>query len=69
MHKKNLVNSGYICVQVRQLRRLGFTPVVIPYSSLGSPEDCTRALIDILRLNSVSLPNLDDGYLEKTKKF
>jgi hypothetical protein len=54
---------------VRQLERLGYTPVVIPYSSLGSPESSHSALVDILKLNNVKLPNLDDGYVEKSKKF
>jgi hypothetical protein len=42
---------------------------MVPYSSLGSPEECHKALVRLLKLNSVNLPNLDDGYLEQSKKF
>jgi hypothetical protein len=58
-----------ILSEVRQLQRLGYTPLVIPYSGLTSPENCQKALVEILQLNKVRLPNLDDGWLEANKKY
>lgn len=56
-------------LQVRQLKMLGFTPIVVPYSGIRSSESVLKILPRLLKIENVRLPNLDDGYLEKNKKY
>jgi len=72
-NKKNLNLDDEIVgldqIKVRQLTRLGFNPIVVPSSTITSPESIVNTLIRVLRLANVSLPNLDEGYMENNKKF
>jgi len=60
---------GQEAAKLRQLKNLGYTPIVIPYSDLGNPGLVASSLARLLKSEDVSLPNLDDGIRERNRKF
>jgi len=71
--KKNINSDSHLTalehVKVRQLRKVGFNPVVLPYSALKSPELSFKMLPKLLTKENVTLPNLDDGKMVESKNF
>lgn len=72
-NRKNLSSDqeliGADAIKVRQLKWLGFKPVVVPYSHLSSDTRAAKEIPRALRLEHVDMPNLDDGYMQETRKF
>jgi len=60
---------GQEAAKLRQLKTLGYTPIVIPYTDLGAFGTVTKSLSRLLKTENVSLPNLDDGIRERKRKF
>jgi len=63
----NLV--GQEALKMSQLKRLGYTPVVLPLRDYGSPSQLMQVLSEVLKTSDVSFPNLDDGIHAKHRKF
>jgi hypothetical protein len=67
--RKSLDASGRVVGQeaakLSQLRRLGYTPLVVPFSTLSHPQVILKSLHSLLRTTDVDLPNLDDGAMER----
>jgi len=59
---------GQEAAKLRQLEKLGYTPIVIPFVFLGH-NTVYKSLASLLKTENVSLPNLDDGMIERTRKF
>jgi len=70
---KTFDNQGNIIGQeaakIRQLKKLGYNPLVTPYSVKNKTESALKTLHQLLKSENVSLPNLDDGYRERKRKF
>ena len=47
----------------------GYNPLVTPYSVKNKTESALKTLHQLLKSENVSLPNLDDGYRERKRKF
>ena len=47
----------------------GYSPLLIPYSDQGNLQKVIKSMSSLLKTANVSLPNLDDGYREKKRKF
>ena len=47
----------------------GYSPLLIPYSDQGNLQKVIKSMAELLKTGNVSLPNLDDGYREKRRKF
>lgn len=60
---------GQEAAKLRQLKTLGYTPIVIPNMLLGNPGTVYKSLARLLKTENVSLPNMDDGIRERTRKF
>eukprot|EP00092_Neocalanus_flemingeri_P034348 GFUD01037355.1.p1 GENE.GFUD01037355.1~~GFUD01037355.1.p1 ORF type:complete len:642 (+),score=139.80 GFUD01037355.1:77-2002(+) len=60
---------GQEAAKLRQLEKLGYTPIVIPNSDLGAPSTVIKSLAKLLKTENISLPNLDDGLRERNRKF
>ena len=60
---------GQEAAKLRQLKKLGYTPIVIPNMFLGNPGTVYKSLAKLLKTENVSLPNLDDGFREKHRKY
>jgi len=64
-NKKNLGSDNKIVgideIKVRQLKWLGFHPIVVPYSIFLKGD---KKISSILRFERVDFPNLDDGYID-----
>jgi len=60
---------GQEAAKVRQIRALGYSPIVIPYADLGNTGQSVKSLARLLKTEDVSLPNLDDGMRETKRKF
>ena len=56
---------GQDLAKLSQLKILGFTPLIVPINVLGSPGQISTALKKLLRTTDVTLPNIDDGAIEK----
>lgn len=69
MHKLLIDCNQPYFVQVRQLKWLGFKPVVVPYSVLNSESMAASHIPRLLKLERVKMPNLDDGFIEKNRRF
>jgi len=53
--------SGIEASKIRQLEALGYTPVVVPYTAIGSSHSAKSALRDLLKINSVDVPDHFSG--------
>ena len=62
-------DSVTAAVGVNPLLIAGYSPLLIPYSELGNPQKVIKSMAKLLKTGNVSLPNLDDGYREKKRKF
>ena len=62
----NLV--GQEAAKLRQLKKLGYSAIVIPYFELNS-NTVAKSIAKHLKTENVSLPNLDDGKRSKSRKF
>ena len=60
---------GQEAAKVRQIKALGYSPIVIPYADLGNTGQSMNSLARLLKTEHVSLPNLDDGMRETKRKF
>ena len=60
---------GQEAAKLRQLKKLGYTPIVIPHSDLGAPSIVSKSLSKLLKTENISLPNLDDGFRERNRRF
>jgi len=60
---------GQEAAKLRQLKTLGYTPIVIPYTDLGAFGTVIKSLSRLLKTENISLPNLDDGIRERNRKF
>ena len=60
---------GQEAAKLRQLKLLGFTPVVIPFDVQSNFGSVMRTMISLLKKEDIDLPNIDDGYREKHRKF
>eukprot|EP00088_Acartia_fossae_P070277 TRINITY_DN935_c0_g1_i2.p1 TRINITY_DN935_c0_g1~~TRINITY_DN935_c0_g1_i2.p1 ORF type:complete len:641 (+),score=106.59 TRINITY_DN935_c0_g1_i2:69-1991(+) len=74
MGTKNNMNSnkeviGVDRVKVRQLKMLGFNPIVVPSSVLANESMAIREMPKIIGFENVYFPNLDDGYQHINRKF
>ena len=47
----------------------GYSPLLIPYSDQGNLQKVMKSLSNLLKTANCDLPNLDDGYREKKRKF
>ena len=56
--------SGVIIVFIS-----GYSPLLIPYSDQGNLQKVIKSMGSLLKTGNVSLPNLDDGYRERKRKF
>ena len=56
---------GQDLAKLSQLESLGYTPVIVPVAALGSSGQISSALKRLLRTTDVTLPNIDDGAIEK----
>jgi len=69
-NKKNLGNDNKIVgideIKVRQLKWLGFQPIIVPYSLFLEGD---KNISSILRFERVNFPNLDDGYIDTYRKY
>jgi len=67
--RKSLDREGRVVGQdlakLSQLKSLGYTPLIVPINVLGSPGQISTALKKLLRTTDVTLPNIDDGAIEK----
>ena len=60
---------GQEAAKLRQLKLLGYTPVVIPFDVQSNFGSVMKTMINLLRKEDIDLPNVDDGYREKQRKF
>ena len=60
---------GQEAAKLRQLRLLGYTPVVIPFDVQSNFGSVMKTMIGLLKKEDIDLPNIDDGYRETNRKF
>ena len=60
---------GQEAAKLRQLRLLGYTPVVIPFDVQSNFGSVMKTMIGLLKKEDIELPNIDDGYRETNRKF
>jgi len=60
---------GQEAAKVSQLKKLGYTPVVLLYKDIGNPSQIMQAIARVLKSSDVTLPNIDDGIHEHTRRF
>jgi len=67
--RKSLDREGRVVGQdlakLSQLHSLGYTPLIVPITALGSPGQISSALKKLLQTTDVTLPNIDEGAMEK----
>jgi len=67
--RKSLDREGRVVGQdlakLSQLQSLGYTPLIVPITALGSPGQISSALKKLLQTTDVTLPNIDEGAMEK----
>jgi len=56
-------------VKIRQLQKLGYTPIVMPFNHQTNFQVVAKTIAKMLKAENVSIPNLDDGYRERNRKF
>ena len=62
---------GQEAAKLRQLKVLGYSPIVIPFDVQSNFGHVMKTMGKMLRGMDMdlSLPNLDDGYRERNRKF
>jgi len=60
---------GQEAAKVSQLKKLGFTPVVLLYKDMGNPNKIMQAIAKVLKTTEVNLPNIDEGIHEHNRRF
>ena len=68
---RNLVFKFFLtkCTSSSFLSMLGYTPIVLPFSQQSNFQMVVKTIAKMLKAENVSLPNLDDGYREKNRRF
>ena len=56
---------GQDLAKLSQLQSLGYTPLIVPITALNSPGQISSALKKLLNTTDVTLPNIDEGAMEK----
>lgn len=60
---------GQEAAKLRQLEKIGYTPIIVHHNDLRSLGAVSQSLVNLLKSKNVQLPNLDDGIYARHRKF
>jgi len=60
---------GQEASKLSQLTKLGYTPVLLPFTALANPSSILSSIHTLLRTTDVTMPNIDDGAVTRRGRW